>query len=94
MTFQPKSIDTSNVALPPELGELVELFARHSHDTWAARRLAEGWVWGPKRDDSSKKHPCLVSYDELPESEKQYDREAVTECLKALLALGYRIGKP
>jgi hypothetical protein len=33
----------------------------------------------------------LVPYEELPESEKFYDRAVVTETLKAALALGFRI---
>jgi hypothetical protein len=32
-----------------------------------------------------------VSYEELPESEKQYDRITVLGVLKTILALGYRI---
>jgi hypothetical protein len=34
-----------------------------------------------------------ISYEELPESEKEYDRNAATQTLKAILALGYRITK-
>jgi ryanodine receptor 2 len=33
----------------------------------------------------------LVPYQQLPESEKTYDRLAAMETLKAILALGYRI---
>jgi hypothetical protein len=54
-------------------------------------RLSEGWIWGPKRDDAKKTHPCLVPYAELPESEKEYDRQTALETIKAILALGYRI---
>lgn len=32
-----------------------------------------------KRDDIHKKHPCLVPYDELPEEEKEYDRNTANE---------------
>jgi hypothetical protein len=34
-----------------------------------------------------------VPYEELPESERTYDRNAVMETLKAIAALGYRIEK-
>src|SRR5437870_1347323 len=60
-------------------------------DLCAQQRLADGWTYGPRRDDSAKKHPCLVPYEELPESEKEYDRHAALGTLKAILALGYRI---
>jgi RyR domain len=82
------------VELGPEILELTELLARHSHDVWARQRLAEGWRYGPRRDDGRKEHPCLVPYEELPESEKQYDRSTALETLKAITALGYRITRP
>jgi hypothetical protein len=34
-----------------------------------------------------------VPYDQLPESEKEYDRKMATGTIKAILALGYRIEK-
>ena len=37
--------------------------------------MDEGWTYGEKRDDIHKKHPCLVSYDELPEEEKRVRSE-------------------
>ncbi len=46
-----------------------------------------------QRDDARKEHPSLVPYEDLPESERTYDRNAVMETLKAIAALGYRIEK-
>ena len=53
--------------------------------------IKEGWTWGPKRDDTAKEHPDLVPYDELPDSEKEYDRQTAMETVKGIIALGYRI---
>ena len=91
MHYQPQPIDTSGIELPEELLELTERLADSAHDVWAAQRLAEGWVPGPRRDDAAKTHPDLVPYAELPDSEKQYDRNAAMETLKAIMALGYRM---
>ena len=91
MTYQPQPIKTSNVQLPPEVLELTERLAENAHDIWAAQRFGEGWTHGPKRDDASKQHPCLVPYSDLPDSEKQYDRNAAMQTLKAIIALGYAI---
>ena len=33
----------------------------------------------------------LVPYDELPESEKEYDRNTAIETLKLIIKLGYKI---
>jgi ryanodine receptor 2 len=93
MTYQPQPIDTAGVTLPGELLLLTERLAEHAHDVWARQRLADGWTYGPQREDARKEHPCLVPYDQLPESEKQYDRNAALETLKAILALGYRVVK-
>jgi hypothetical protein len=93
LTYEPHPIDTSRVALTPEILELTERLAEHAHDVWARQRLADGWALGPQRDDARKEHPCLIPYDQLPDSEKQYDRAAALETLKAIIALGYRIEK-
>ena len=89
--YDPEPIDTSQVEIPGYLADLTEKLAENAHDNWAAMRMKDGWTWGPKRDDELKKHPDLVPYDELSQSEKQYDRTAAMETLKAILAMGYRI---
>ena len=94
MDYQPRPIDTAGVALPPALAPLTERLAENSHDLWAQQRLSQGWSFGPQRDDAKRLHPCLVPYDQLPESEKEYDRIAALGTLKAILKLGYRIVPP
>jgi RyR domain len=93
VNYSPKPIPTESVRLPSEIQELTEVLARNVHEVWAQERLAGGWQYGPNRDDGAKQHPCLVSYEELPESEKEYDRRMALETIKAILALGYRIEK-
>jgi hypothetical protein len=93
MTYAPRPIDTSSVTLNENVLNLTELLARHAHDVWAERRIAEGWQYGPARDDTAKRHPDLVPYEELSESEKEYDRSTAMQTLKAILALGYRLEK-
>ena len=90
-SYEPRPIDTSSVELPDHLLRLTERLAENTHDNWARLRLSQGWTWGPSRDDARKKHPCLVAYAELPESEKEYDRQTAMQALKAIIALGYRI---
>ena len=90
-TYQPRPVDNSAIELPADLLELTEQLAENAHDHWAQRRISEGWTFGATRDDAAKKHPCLVPYAELPDSEKQYDRDTAMETLRAIIALGYRI---
>lgn len=93
MTYKPRPIDTSGVQLAPEVLKLAERLAEHAHDLWAVRRLAEGWTFGPEKRGDVKQTPLLVPYDQLPDSEKQYDRDLAMETIKAILALGFRIEK-
>jgi hypothetical protein len=90
-TYTPKPIDTSEVVLSDDLLELTERLAENTHEIWARQRIADGWTWGAQRDDKAKKHPCLVSYGDLPESEKEYDRMTAMETLKVIVGLGYVI---
>jgi hypothetical protein len=91
--YKPKPIDTSSVKLSDDLLELTELLAENAHDIWAQQRMAEGWTYGPKRDDSAKKHPDLIPYNDLSRSEQEYDRKTAMETLKVIISLGYIIKK-
>jgi class 3 adenylate cyclase len=94
MAYQPKPVDTSSIKLPPDISELVEHLAKNTHDIWATQRLAEGWRYGEHRDDFKKEHPCLIPYERLPDSEKEYDRKVAMEILLGIQAMGYRIESP
>ena len=91
--YQPAPIDTSSVILPQDILELTERIAQNVHDVWAQGRIAEGWVYGETKDPDKKTTPLLIPYDELPESEKDYDRNTAMESLKLILLLGYEIRK-
>lgn len=93
MKYNPNPIDLSDVALDASLESLVEALAENVHDTWAKRRMDDGWNYGPVRDDAKKHHPCLVPYGELPESEKEYDRNTAISTLKFIVKKGYAIRK-
>lgn len=91
--YEPKPIDTSDVVLPEALMALTEQIAENVHEVWSAARMAEGWTYGEKRDTEKKTTPFLVPYDELPESEKAYDRNTAFETIKYIVKLGYKISK-
>lgn len=93
MTYNPKPIDTSNAKLTKDILDLTDILAKNAHDIWALQRMSEGWRYGAQRNDDRKEHPNLVAYEELSDSEKEYDRKAALETLKAIIALGYHIEK-
>jgi hypothetical protein len=89
--YTPQPIDTTDVKLTEELKPLTEAIAKNVHDVWALSRINDGWTYGDQRSDKEKKHPCLVPYDELPDSEKEYDRNTAIETLKLIVKLGFKI---
>ena len=93
LDYTPEPMDLSSVDLPESLIQLSERIAENVHEVWAKARMDEGWTYGEKRDDIHKKHPCLVPYDELPEEEKEYDRNTAMNTIKMVKKLGFRIAK-
>jgi ryanodine receptor 2 len=92
-TYNPQPLDTSSVKLSADLLQLTELLAKNTHEVWAAQRISEGWQYGKERDDSKKLHPCLVPYEDLPESEKEYDRQTAMATLRVIRKLGFEVLK-
>jgi len=92
-SYKPAPLDLRDVALPPELEELTEAIAENTHEVWSAGRMAEGWTYGEKRDDASKKHPDLLPYSALTDGEKEYDRMTALSAIRLIIKLGYRIEK-
>ena len=91
--YKPQPIDTTGIELDAEILELCELIAKNTHEVWSVGRIRDGWTYGELRDDKNKTHPCLIPYEELPESEKEYDRNTSMETLKLIVRLGYKIQK-
>ena len=91
--YIPSPLDTTSVRLPDELNALAESIARNVHEVWSAGRLAEGWTYGPVRDDERKETPCLVPYEDLTEIAKSYDRNTAIGTLKYIVAMGFDIVK-
>lgn len=91
--YIPNPIDTEDIEIDENLIELTETLAQNTHEVWAESRLREGWTYGEKRDDKLKTSPCLVPYQNLPENEKEYDRNTAMETIKLILKLGYNIEK-
>jgi hypothetical protein len=93
-SYRPCLLKAKPHPLPKELAALVERLAEQVHDGWACQRLKQGWTHGPARNDATKQHPNLVPYPQLTEGDKNLDRQAAVETLRAILAMGYKISKP
>ncbi len=75
----------------PALDEL----ARGEHERWISSLQHDGWTRtsGPK-DAVAKRHPLLVPWDELPESEREKDRDAFRNLPQMLGLVGYELVPP
>jgi len=51
----------------PDAGEDVQ------HNAWMKDKLDDGWVYGEVKDAEAKTHPCLVSFEKLPEFQQKKD---------------------
>lgn len=89
--YLPCPADTSGVSLPPELLAMTEIIAENVHEVWAAGRVADGWEYGPERNDGLRQTPCLVPYGELTDEEKAFDRATAISTLQLIHNLGFKI---
>lgn len=94
MEYKPNPIDTSEVILPEGVLEIVEYLAKNTHEVWASGKMKEGYRYGTENSIVEKTHSSLVPYEELSESEKDFDRNTLLETIKLLLKMGYVIEKP
>lgn len=78
-------------SLSPDIQSIFEDIAAAVHQQWSKGRIAEGWTYGAERNDSLKKTPCLVPYKDLPEIEKDYDRNTARCVIGTLQELGFII---
>lgn len=56
------------------------------HEQWLARKRAEGWCYGPQRNNEKKEHPCFLPYENLPRELQVKDAlfQSIVRVLKAL----------
>ena len=91
--YIPEPINVDDVELPEEILDLAELISKNVHEVWSFNRMKEGWTYGDKKDGVLKTNPCLVPYEELPEEEKEYDRNTALSTLKLIIKLGFKVEK-
>ena len=91
--YEPHPLNLDDIALTDDLTELQEAIAENAHEVWAAARKAEGWTYGPVRNDALKQHPDMLPYSALPDSEKEYDRLMAFNAIKLVKKLGWDMVK-
>jgi hypothetical protein len=69
----------------------VEQLAELEHDRWCTDQLRDGWTRGDIQDPVQKIHNFIVGWDDLPESEREKDREAMRELPRMLAGAGFEV---
>ncbi|RPF21385.1 RyR domain-containing protein [Myceligenerans xiligouense] len=73
-------------------GPMLDRLAMAEHDLWEAVRLELGWRHGPVRDDAKRLHPMIgVSWEDLPEPEKEKDRDLIRNLPEILAEFGLEL---
>lgn len=90
----PQSVPPPPCVLSSDITAFTEPLAERVHDLWMAERLAQGWTYGPERDDMTKKHPGLVPYGQLVDAERRFDRQSALGTLQAMIEMGATIEVP
>jgi RyR domain-containing protein len=39
---------------------------KEEHEAWLAEKIADGWTWGKELDETLKKSPYIVHFEQLP----------------------------
>lgn len=72
--------------------EEIEIMAEAEHERWNDLKRVQGYTYAPgKKDDVAKTHPCLLPWSDLPENEKDKDRDTVKAIPTFLESVGYEI---
>jgi hypothetical protein len=74
-------------------GKTLQLLAEAEHKRWMQAKLDDGWKYGFKTDRVKKVNQCLVTWKELPDVEKEKDRDLVRGIPVILARAGYAIRK-
>ncbi len=69
--------------------EEIETMAEAEHGRWNVERLASGWRYGDEKDINAKVSPYLVSWEDLSDEIKEYDREVIRNYPERIRKFGY-----
>lgn len=70
---------------------------KDAHDAWVAAKVADGWVYGPVKDEATKVHPRIRPWDDLSEAEQGGNIlfvEMVRKYAQRFLDQGFNLAEP
>lgn len=73
------------------LDEISERAARLMHSEWVNDRVSEGWSYGPRYDQTSKRNPMLLPWDQLSGRRKMEETKRVKRLIGILEDINLRL---
>lgn len=73
--------------------DTIEQYAILEHDDWMEGKTKDGWSYASTRDDSQKKHNCLVPWSQLSEMYKEYDRDVARNVIRLAAMVDMKVIK-
>lgn len=74
--------------------EEIEKMSMLEHDRWVEERLGQGWTFAPGPKDLDKRtSPYLVSWQDLSEEIREYDRNVIRALPMSLARAGFQVHK-
>ena len=71
--------------------DAVERYAVEEHEDWMRGKERYGWVYNPVRDDKLKHHDCLLPWEELPQEQREKDRNAARNVVRLANIAGMKV---
>lgn len=71
------------VVFPPD-AESLERLAQLEHRRWMADKILAGYSYGQSRDEDRMLHPDLIEWEQLPENDREKDRDNIREIPRLL----------
>jgi hypothetical protein len=72
----------------------IETMARCEHEHWCEDLRRKGWSYAPQKKNPKKKtHPALLAWEDLPEVDKEKNRNPVREIPELLASVGFTIDR-
>jgi len=73
-----------------ELDEVTQM-AQMEHEHWCQEKKEDGWRFGPEKNSLKKTNPSLIPWEELPETDREKNKEYIRGLPHLLVQAGFQI---
>jgi hypothetical protein len=85
------SVEADRLAVEKFAADELELLAQMEHARWVAERLIANWTFAKEKNVLRRENPNLVSWEDLKDNVREYDRDAILRIPELLRAIGKKL---